>query len=60
MAGRRYTGLLVVSRTLVMLTNKGADVNAKDNAGKTPLALAVEKDKKEIAELLRKHGAKEE
>ena len=36
----------------------GADVNAKGKVGITPLDLAVEYDKTQIAELLRKHGGK--
>ena len=39
------------------LIANGADVNAKDKDGKTPLKLAIEKDNKEIIILLRKHGA---
>ena len=36
----------------------GADVNAKDNVGKTPLDWAIANDRTEIASLLRKHGGK--
>ena len=51
-----------------LLIAKGADVNAKDDDGATPLDLAaresprnspeVKAAKKEIADLLRKHGGK--
>ena len=36
----------------------GTDVNAKTNAGMTPLSLANVFDRTEIADLLRKHGGK--
>ncbi len=36
----------------------GADVNASDHLGITPLDLAVRNDKTETADLLRKHGGK--
>ncbi len=36
----------------------GADVNAKNNVGWTPLDLAILMNEKEIADLLRKHGGK--
>jgi ankyrin repeat protein len=42
-----------------LLTAKGADINSKDNKDKTALSLAKEQGHNEIAELLRKHGAKE-
>jgi hypothetical protein len=41
------------------LISKGADINAKEWDGTTPLTIAKEKDHKEIVVLLRKHGAKE-
>ena len=41
-----------------LLIAKGADVNAKDDEGGTPLDLAIEDNYPEIADLLRKHGAK--
>jgi ankyrin repeat protein len=42
-----------------LLIAKGADVNVKNNQGRTPLSLAKKKGHNEIVELLRKHGAKE-
>ena len=35
----------------------GTDVNAKDGLGQTPLGWAKDTNNKEIADLLRKHGA---
>lgn len=43
-----------------LLIAKGADVNAKDRSGRTPLGIALDKGQREIADLLRQHGAKEE
>ena len=40
-----------------LLINKGADINVKDQLGRTPMAVAKEKGREEIVELLRKHGA---
>ena len=51
-----YAGNLAEVKRLI---EKGKNVNARDKEGKTPLSLAVEKGHKEIANLLRKHGAKE-
>ena len=41
-----------------LLIANGADVNAKKANGETPLDWANAGDKKEIADLLRKHGGK--
>ena len=46
----------VVKEIVEMLIAKGADVNAKDVDGFTPVDLA--KGHPEIADLLRKHGGK--
>jgi cytohesin len=42
-----------------LLVANGADVNAKNKNGRPPLYWAVKKGHKDIAELLRKHGALE-
>jgi ankyrin repeat protein len=41
-----------------LLIQNGADVNAVDNERETPLDVALETNHTEIADLLRKHGAK--
>ena len=40
------------------LIANGADVNPKDEDGETPLDWAISRKHPEIADLLRKHGAK--
>jgi len=40
-----------------LLIDNGADVNQRDDNGKTPLTLALEYKKPEIAKLLQEHGA---
>ena len=70
-AKEKYTGYTplhyaaVGGRTEIaeLLITAGADVNAKGRSGRTPLDRAVSKrffseDKKETADLLRKHGGK--
>ena len=41
-----------------LLIDAGADVNAKDDIGDTPLDVAIQLKKTEIVELLGKHGGK--
>ncbi len=47
------------TEVLELLIEKGADVNAKMKSGHTPLDLAAFQRNSIIAEMLRKHGAKE-
>ena len=42
-----------------LLIKKGADVNAKNKDGQTPIDVVGTRNRKEIIDLLRKHGAKE-
>ncbi len=53
---RPYISHLNIAQLLI---EKGADIDTKDKEGRTPLAAALEKDKKDMADLLGKHGAKE-
>lgn len=48
-------GFLDVAKLLIA---RGADVNAKDNQGKTPLDFAIQYKRDEVADIIRKHGAK--
>jgi len=41
-----------------LLIAKGADVNAKDEDGETPLNRAIKVKQTDLADLLRKHGGK--
>ena len=41
-----------------LVIDSGADMNTKDDKGRTPLDLAIQQKKTEIADLLRKHGGK--
>ena len=50
-----FTGRMEV---IELLIENGADVNAKDEDGGTPLLYATLSGHKEIADLLRKHGGK--
>ncbi|MDP6307260.1 MAG: ankyrin repeat domain-containing protein, partial [Verrucomicrobiota bacterium] len=41
-----------------LLIADGADVNAKDERGGTPLDVAIQRKRTKTADLLRKHGGK--
>jgi ankyrin repeat protein len=43
-----------------LLIAKGADVKAKNDEGKTPIEVFGSQNRKEIIDLLKKHGATEE
>ncbi len=51
-----YGGLNNVAELLIA---KGANVNAKDRGGWTPLHMAILYNRKAMAELLRQHGGHE-
>jgi ankyrin repeat protein len=42
-----------------LLLGQKAEINVKDSAGKTPLALASEDHHTEVVEMLRQHGGQE-
>ena len=50
-----YSGRTVITELLIA---KGAEVNANTSRGGTPLDFAIQFKRTEIADLLRKHGAK--
>jgi len=47
------------SEVVKLLISMGADLNLKDRNGTTPLKAAIEKGQKDMADLLRSHGARE-
>jgi len=48
-----------LKETVELFITKGADINAKDSKGQTPLQYAKKEGYTKIVDLLRKHGAKE-
>jgi ankyrin repeat protein len=54
--GRYYTGRGTVEGTRLLLKH-GAIIDAEDNKGGTPLKLALEHGRDDIAECLLEHGA---
>jgi hypothetical protein len=58
-ADQHVSSLELGNEIAEFLISKGADINARDYQGFTPLALALKVKNKNIADLLRKHGAKE-
>lgn len=57
--GDDFVEIADVCQIVELLIKNGANFSAKNNWGETPLTLALEAGKTEIAELLRRHGAKE-
>ena len=53
-----YTALGGHKEIAELLITKGANVNAKNNGGETPLDWAIKRKHTETTNLLRKHGAK--
>ncbi len=47
-----------IEANVKLLLNAGADVNARDKSDRTPLALALECDRPDIARILTEHGGK--
>ena len=45
-------------KVVKLLVDKGADVNAKDEKGRTPLSIASAGNRPELVEYLKAHGAK--
>jgi ankyrin repeat protein len=60
--GKHFTliePLVVIDIIAALLIAKRAEVNAKNQGGRTPLTFADKNGHSEIAELLRKHGVKQ-
>jgi ankyrin repeat protein len=55
----QYPSINKVKSFLKTLISNGADINAKDNTGKTALEIAKEKGNTEIVKILKQAGAKE-
>jgi len=60
--GQKFTALHIAAQRdyedlAMLLINNGADINAKDQNGETPLDYALDNDQIAMADLLRKHGA---
>ena len=53
-----YCAGLGFAELIELLMERGADVNAVDDEGKTPLEVAIDSDQKEIASLLISRGAR--